>query len=288
MGGPPRATPCLVMIAFSVLLGSVRAVIMRLGNIAAVLRPAMRLRMVYVALLPAASGPHPSGCISLTLATEMEASLSGTLRSTSAGAWALAARTPMVAACVTTRPTAVDLWAEATRGVPRHRAAQFKGGLTVSCSRLGRARRRTVGLPSKSMEFVGTSLRCLGPRLAVPLRLGGSKRPAWPPATRTLRSRWPTTPSASRRGPGLATPPLNPALLLALPPFEPVLPTVLARRLLRLNGLTDRTNLGEKLDLAPHCTIIAARGSKSRRLRTRRLGTPCRMFPTCSVAIGAT
>ncbi len=276
------------MTAYSICQGSHRAAIALMRNIVAVPLSVTRLHMVYTALLPAASGPLLRGYISPILATEMGASSSGILRSASAGDWTIATRTPMVVACEATKLTAVNWRDVATCSVLRRHVAQFEGGLTIYCSRLGRARLRTVGLPPMSMEFAGTGRRCLGPRLAVPRRLGGSKRPAWPPATRTSRSRWPTTPSASRRGPGLATPPLNPALLLALPPFEPVLPTVLARRLLRLNGLTDRTNLGEKLDLAPHCTIIAARGSRSRRWRTRRRGTPCRVFPTSSVAIVAT
>ncbi len=84
-------------------------------------------------------------------------------------------------------------------------AAQFEGGLVLTCSRLG----RTAGadlVSELARNQVEGNTRCLGPTLALPTPPGPVWRPDLRLAIRTFSGRWKTMQSESPRGSGPRVP----------------------------------------------------------------------------------
>ncbi len=199
-------------IARSDFRGTVLASIKDSGDDVAVHRHVTILHKLSAAPMTIVNGPRPNGSTCLTLALATGANSCVMCNSPSAGACTAILEPMNVNRDVIPVPTTGALLAAATCKAQRRRVAQFEGGLTTPCSRLGRRVRRTVGMIPVGFQFEGTSLRRLGPRPIALLPQGGDRKLAWPPATPTSRSPWRTTPSALRRRRGSARPRQRPAL----------------------------------------------------------------------------
>ncbi len=109
------------------------------------------------------SGPrrHGSTCPCLAMATG--ASSPAMCSSPSAGACTMVLGTGPANCDLIIVLTTAALRVAATCNALRPREAQFEGGLTTPCSRLGRGVRPTVSWVPAGSQFEGTSLRSLGP-----------------------------------------------------------------------------------------------------------------------------
>jgi hypothetical protein len=146
-----------------------RAATMNMGFSAAVSYLVTPLRLIHMATMVAIVGLRPSGSTCRSSGSGTEASLCGTSSTRNGGE-----RNPAENGLMVNRNLASVTTNEAQRRalarIARCRVAQFEGGLKTPCSRLGRRGSLDIGLGPSGTEFVGTSLRCLGPKRIALLR----------------------------------------------------------------------------------------------------------------------
>ncbi len=225
LGGPRPSRRCLAVLDLSHCVDVTRKAMVNLRHRVAAMRVMKCLPMVLMRSAAAGPGLHQAGYISRISGGAMGASSFVTSREPSGGAPTATVRLAPARTVVTKLAALVTACLPLLR---RPQAAQFVGGLTNLCSRLGRYRTSVAGTMQRLHQLVGTSFRCLGPNSAARLRNGSARLTNLRPAIRTWPGRWQTTRSASRSVPDLGRARLRPAPLVAWLPYESASPRVLA------------------------------------------------------------
>jgi hypothetical protein len=146
-----------------------RAATMNMGFSAAVSYLVTPLRLIHMATMVAIVGLRPSGSTCRSSGSGTEVSSCETYSARNGGDWNPTRNSLMVHRYLAS--VTMDKAPEkACACVIRCRAAHFEGGLKTPCSRLGRRGSLDIGLGPWGTEFVGTSLRCLGPKRIALLR----------------------------------------------------------------------------------------------------------------------